>query len=1016
MFNRRKQGLDAAISFWTIIAFVFAMTLMLVVAWLFNSQNQTIRYRIEEQFNDQVQAQELERTSRTLVSSYRGYVAYGLPDYLDTFYTDVEAFIARLDQLRSSLVERRGEDTRITASVTYIQSSWRDMAGSMQEVIELKKQSGNTNMKSVSDMKVTPYVNSINSRFGELVQLQEEQVQSLLGKNRDTGNLLLLVPFALIILIGIMGYVLVYYLRKNVVQPVLYLNVAVSQIAEGEYVEVRTSERRDELGSLQRGVRRMSTELARREAELETFNKELIKQRDLLEAQNEEITAQQEEQHETLRKLTARERELELITTYQEKLSGYLDMSQFLEETLPVLLQVVNADAAAVVMLETAGDEGKTKLVYSTGYPGSALQGSTVDLYGPASRVLSEGRTLSKVRRTDGAEQGVHHYYKEALDQYIPLTGSDQRVYGFLLLTTYGGQGLQDEPRNLNKGVFNQFSLALHAKVLNEERLQQAALLERLHGELLKEKLVIQNQRDFTRQVNESIQEGMLICSSDGQILFANSRMEGYFGYTANPGDSIGDFCNRINSRNSGTPVTLRESLEKLLKDGGHDGHERFVVEWPDGIRHYEMYANAVENTTLPGISYLLVFRDRTDEEKADEIKNEFVSIVSHELRTPLSSILGFIEILLNRKVAPEKQQRYLATIHSEAIRLSSLINDFLDLQRMENGKQVYQPVPCGLGELVSLVAEQWEDKSGHELHLTCGPGELVACVDVDRIKQVLHNLISNAVKYSPGSDRVDITCSRDGEAIRMDITDYGLGIPESAKDKLFTKFYRVDNSDRRQIGGTGLGLAIVKEIVEAHGGRLSFESVLGEGSTFTVWLPTYEAQDVGGKIVIVEDDPNLASMLAVSFEKLHNPTVCLSSAEEAIYALRHSVGSPVICIVDIQLKGVQSGWEFIAELLKHPVHHEAPVIVTTVLEQPNHFHETRKERYLQKPFTVERMLELVELLVSQNQAGAPFVFPVQDERLLADSLQNQGIAIRDIKVNTDFIEVNIDKDDNDRK
>ncbi|UUZ79372.1 cell wall metabolism sensor histidine kinase WalK [Paenibacillus sp. P26] len=201
-----------------------------------------------------------------------------------------------------------------------------------------------------------------------------------------------------------------------------------------------------------------------------------------------------------------------------------------------------------------------------------------------------------------------------------------------------------------------------------------------------------------------------------------------------------------------------------------------------------------------------------------DQMKKEFISVVSHELRTPLTSILGFVEILLDRNPDAEKRTKYLQTIHREAERLTHLLNDLLDLQKMESGKQQYLFAPTDLAELVSEVLDSWDEEKSHRMVVHYETRPLYVLADADRLKQALHNLVSNAVKYSPGADRVDVeVVEEDGMAV-VRIRDYGLGIPEESREKMFTKFYRVDNSDRRKIGGTGLGLAIVREILIAHG------------------------------------------------------------------------------------------------------------------------------------------------------------------------------------------------------
>ncbi|WJH35843.1 ATP-binding protein [Paenibacillus sp. CC-CFT747] len=141
-------------------------------------------------------------------------------------------------------------------------------------------------------------------------------------------------------------------------------------------------------------------------------------------------------------------------------------------------------------------------------------------------------------------------------------------------------------------------------------------------------------------------------------------------------------------------------------------------------------------------------------------------------------------------------------------------------------------------------------------------------------------------MKYSPGADRVDLYLEREEDRAVLRIQDYGLGIPEEAKDKMFTKFYRVDNTDRRQIGGTGLGLAICKEIAEAHDGSLRFESEMGAGTTFFLDMPLYREEGVGGSLVILEDDVNLSHLMAEAVGRLGLPVVKFRAAEEALRAL----------------------------------------------------------------------------------------------------------------------------------
>jgi PAS domain S-box-containing protein len=236
----------------------------------------------------------------------------------------------------------------------------------------------------------------------------------------------------------------------------------------------------------------------------------------------------------------------------------------------------------------------------------------------------------------------------------------------------------------------------------------------------------------------------------------------------------------------------------------------------------------------------MMMTQDITARTEVERLKEELVSIVSHELRTPLTSLRGFSELLLNKQFSPEQQRQFLTVIQQESIRLANLINDFLDLRRIEAGRQVLHIEVVDLNALIRERVAMLPPVSGsHEISLLLSQGSLLVQADEERIHQVLANLLSNAIKYSPKGGKISVGAHHgDGKAIVW-VTDQGIGISSEDVPKLFSKFFRVNQPHTKSIGGTGLGLALVKEIVEAHRGRVWVESELGVGSSFFFSLPT---------------------------------------------------------------------------------------------------------------------------------------------------------------------------------
>jgi len=224
---------------------------------------------------------------------------------------------------------------------------------------------------------------------------------------------------------------------------------------------------------------------------------------------------------------------------------------------------------------------------------------------------------------------------------------------------------------------------------------------------------------------------------------------------------------------------------------------------------------------------------------ESERMKTELVSIVSHELRTPLASVLGFTSLLLKRDFEPDARRHYLGIVDAQARRLAALLEDLLDIQRIEHEGVELATERIDLAILLDQQAQLYAAQSpNHRLEVALEERPLTVRGDPGRLAQVVGNLLSNAIKYSPEGGTIALAAERRGDDVRVIVRDEGLGIPPDQQSRIFTKFFRGD-AGTTGITGTGLGLAVSREIVEAHGGRIGFDSSPGTGSTFWLELPS---------------------------------------------------------------------------------------------------------------------------------------------------------------------------------
>lgn len=355
------------------------------------------------------------------------------------------------------------------------------------------------------------------------------------------------------------------------------------------------------------------------------------------------------------------------------------------------------------------------------------------------------------------------------------------------------------------------------------------------------------NIKDYITQLSSSemrissilntLNDCIVTTSSKGEIESCNIAMEKIFGYEKNEiiGQNINKFISAVDFS------AYKDELfnaQKLIKDSKIidnkyqlEGLKKDGTKIPVEISYNEVEFEGQKVTTF-------VIHDITEHQNVEKMKNEFVSTVSHELRTPLTSIKGALGLIASGVVGnlPEKAENLINIANNNCIRLTNLINDILDLEKIKAGKYTFVYEELELNSLLeqSVVLNQsYADQFGMQLKLIKTDKDIYIKADKSRMLQVISNLISNAVKFSKLGEEVCIMSETNDNNVKVSIIDHGIGIPEEAKYKIFQSFSQVDSSDTRAKGGTGLGLSISKLIVENMGGNIGFESKINQGSTF---------------------------------------------------------------------------------------------------------------------------------------------------------------------------------------
>lgn len=345
--------------------------------------------------------------------------------------------------------------------------------------------------------------------------------------------------------------------------------------------------------------------------------------------------------------------------------------------------------------------------------------------------------------------------------------------------------------------------------------------------------------------VLESMSDAVVLIDMEQQVVYANHRMSELLDIEMIELGSMTEssLFTRISSmlterHEDLLTLTAQSSVQTTLKMTNKQGKECFMR-----VSAFEVAGE----DRLFGRGY--VWRDMTKEHEIDALKNDLISLASHEFKTPITSIRGGVETLLRAEANWEEsfKQELLEGIHEDIGRIQDLIDEWLDISKIEAGAMRINPRPLLLQSIVESARRRLTQQESYEhtkFDLRLDPDLPLIYADKLRMEQVLVNLFTNAIRYNDNEPVISITADADEAYVHLYIRDNGTGIPEEHLNKIFDRFYRVDLSSSRQTGGTGLGLAICRGIMEAHGGQIRVESKLESGSTFIVSVPKYQGEE----------------------------------------------------------------------------------------------------------------------------------------------------------------------------
>ena len=584
--------------------------------------------------------------------------------------------------------------------------------------------------------------------------------------------------------------------------------------------------------------------------------------------------------------------------------------------------------------------------------------------------IVTEEITDEMLRAAVPSQEAFHALKEIGLTSAIvvPMFDGSEPLGRLLLASTGKGRRYSKDDLDFAYSLAGRAALAVRNARLVAELARQRDIQSQERSEA---------DRRFAelRAVFDSDPNGIALFDAQGLLRMASLRIEEIFGIPlrAMYGQRFDEiYRQKLAQVVSHDREAMLERVRGIFANREARAHDEIELERP---RHRWLTRSSVPVRSASGeyLGRLVVYVDVTEHRELDQQRSDFLTVAAHELRTPLTPLSMYLQSIERRlKRGQSVGGDLVSKARRQVERLGTLVEDLLDVSRLESRRMQLSSADVEMNELADdVVADFRAQTRNHDILLRRAATRIVVEGDRERLEQVLVNLISNAIKYTPQGGRITVSVERAGSEARVSVQDPGIGIPDEEQPRLFQRFFRAANATTRNYSGLGIGLFVAHEIVHRHGGWFEVRSELAKGSTFTFYLPLSQrlrsVDDLRARVLLVDDDPEILEATGQVLREWGYTVDEACDAQTALTLARNS--KPDLMIIDLMMP-VIDGRTLIRRLREENVAADVPLVVFSAdRDVPDNARNVDADAALRKPFELEELQEVVERLLPSKPA-----------------------------------------------